>query len=337
MQKQKYKLIMLVTVLFCVATGCSHKPTFPPVTSIEKFKQTQFVPTLENSMESNKNVIYAPAFLYAWGELKETLNCKVGANDKNTVDLQLVDRAKLFKSALDKGEYETNVSVNGGQVDAEASFSRALPFPSKLQRIDSGIIFDHSHVKAFGMNNHDDKISGFTDIVYYKDDDHFIIRLTPKDTVNTIILVKGIVPGNSLSSAFKQAAGLMVAGEREAAANLNSWKFSFNPQDRFSIPVIKFNIEANYQHIAGQTITCNGAAYHIDMAKQRTAFILDENGAEVESEAHFFASDSVGIPEKAHPKNMSFNKPFLILIGKKRRQNPYFVMWVENAELIEMK
>src|ERR1700722_19362285 len=97
---------IFVVLAFYFSEGCSGSGSkFPPVTAIEKFKQTQFTPALENRIDNNKNVIYAPAFLYAWAELKQTLNCPLVTNEKNSIDLQLVDRSRYFKNALDKGEY----------------------------------------------------------------------------------------------------------------------------------------------------------------------------------------------------------------------------------------
>ncbi|MBK9329750.1 MAG: hypothetical protein IPM95_10660 [Sphingobacteriales bacterium] len=43
------------------------------VTSLDNLKQTDFVITLENPISENKNIIYAPAFLYAWDKIKEEL------------------------------------------------------------------------------------------------------------------------------------------------------------------------------------------------------------------------------------------------------------------------
>lgn len=332
---KKANAVLFILFAFIAFAGCRHKDSPPPASSISKFSQTQFTPTLENIIDSNKNVVYTPAFLYAWAQLKQTLNCSIVTTGGSSSDLLLLDSARNFESALDKGEYETKASIEDDQINAEASFKLALPFASKMDKIDNGITFDYIRVKAFGSDLPDEKIAAFTDIVYYQDDDHFAIRITPKDSANTIILVKGITLGNSLKTALMRAFKMMIIGERESAGNQNAWKFNFNPGDDLAIPVIKFNIEASYNSLVGQTAACNGKTYPIETAKQTTAFVLDENGAKVESKAVIATSDSTSVSQPAHVKHLTLNKPFLIMIGKKRRESPYFVMWVDNAELME--
>ena len=103
----------------------------------------------------------------------------------------------------------------------------------------------------------------------------------------------------------------------------------------FYIPVISFNIKTNFRGLEGQAfVTQDGKRHSIEEAYQRTGFILNEKGAVIESEA-YSTVDSVGIaPEPPHPKRMIFNKPFYVLMKRIDQQNPYFVMKVENAELL---
>ncbi len=118
----------------------------------------------------------------------------------------------------------------------------------------------------------------------------------------------------------------------------DSWKYEFHPEDSFSIPVIKFNIETNYKSIEGQLFKGNGIARTVQVAYQRTSLILDENGAVVKSiGADTVSTDSIGKPPKIHPKSMVFDKPFFIIIERVGKTNPYFLMKVENAELLTEK
>ena len=66
--------------------------------------------------------------------------------------------------------------------------------------------------------------------------------------------------------------------------------------------------------------------YWLDQALQMIEFRLDKSGASVSSE-----SDVVwkGIPRLFH-----FTKPFLIIVKVRGQERPYFVMWVDNAELL---
>lgn len=71
----------------------------------------------------------------------------------------------------------------------------------------------------------------------------------------------------------------------------------------------------------------------VDEAWQRTAFILDEVGAEVESEALIYTFEEI-VAEKPQPKRLNFDKPFTLFLTKVNSVNPYFGMWVADAELM---
>jgi hypothetical protein len=100
--------------------------------------------------------------------------------------------------------------------------------------------------------------------------------------------------------------------------------------------VIKFNIEKRYKTIEGQTFLFAGKEKIIEEAYQKTAFMLDENGVYIESNSRlgYAALDSIGLSQKPHPKHLKFDKPFYIIIDHLNR-NPFFVMKVENAELLK--
>ena len=72
----------------------------------------------------------------------------------------------------------------------------------------------------------------------------------------------------------------------------------------------------------------------IELAWQRTAFILDESGAEIESEAEAATEAIEEEYEKPKPKKMIFDKPFLILLKRTDAKNPYFGLWITNTELM---
>jgi len=74
----------------------------------------------------------------------------------------------------------------------------------------------------------------------------------------------------------------------------------------------------------------------LDEAWQRTTFILDEVGAEMESEALIYTFEEI-VAEKPQPKRLIFDKPFTLFLTKVHSVNPYFGMWVADAELMIME
>jgi hypothetical protein len=64
-------------------------------------------------------------------------------------------------------------------------------------------------------------------------------------------------------------------------------------------------------------------------AKQSIKFKLDRCGEMLESEATFVVA--------AAPRYFIFNRPFLVYMKKRECNQPFFVMWVDNAELLNKK
>ena len=67
---------------------------------------------------------------------------------------------------------------------------------------------------------------------------------------------------------------------------------------------------------------------------QRTAFVINERGAEVESKAEVAVTEEM-VEELPKPKTMIFDKPYLILLKRIDSRYPYFAMFVSNSELMK--
>ena len=61
-------------------------------------------------------------------------------------------------------------------------------------------------------------------------------------------------------------------------------------------------------------------------AGQSIRFRLDRSGATVTSEAQTFPA--------AIPREFIVDRPFLIVIKRRSAEQPYFVAWIDNAELL---
>lgn len=95
-----------------------------------------------------------------------------------------------------------------------------------------------------------------------------------------------------------------------------------------------FNLDKNYAEFVGSTFRSKKMLFELTEAYQRNAFVLDEYGAEVESEASI-AAEAVEEYERPKPKMMIFNKPFVLFLKRRDAQNPYFGIYNVNAELLK--
>ncbi len=98
-------------------------------------------------------------------------------------------------------------------------------------------------------------------------------------------------------------------------------------RDVLLIPDIVWRITHRFTEIEGRKFTNTGLkGQKINLAWQDIQFRLTRTGAELRSDA--------GISMLSLPAYYLFNRPFLIFMKKRDAQTPYFVMWIDNAELL---
>ncbi len=333
--------LLIFSILLTVFISCnddnpiSDDDKFPEVKNLSEFEKTIFVPTLEHQITNDKNAVYCVTLLYAWEEVRKIINQPLEISNEYP-DLQLLNQSMSFDNVLKSNEYSASGTVDGDIIKTKAEFNKSLPFEVKLQSYQNNLVFDGHHVASFGLNGHDDyELRKIVKIVYYKNDNNFIIKLLPKDKKHEIILFKSEKTFGTLSEMYKEMESLTKIGETEKNNKNISWKYSIENEDKVVIPKFKFNIETNYTNLEGNFFNSSSKTFQITKAWQRTAFILDESGAEIESEAEMEAAEGdAGEEDQPNPKKMILDKPFLTLLKRTDASNPYFALWTTNAELM---
>lgn len=333
----KQHLRFFFILLLATCWSCNNRD-FPEVQNISAYKSTTFLPTLEQTISNDTNAVYCVTLLYAWDEVRKLINQPLIIN-KDLVDLTTLNTSKSFIQVLKSDEYEASGEVNGQTIETYAEFKKSLPFENKLQSFTDRLIFDKQKVASFGMIGYDNDIANIITIVYYKNDDNFIIKLQPKNKEHEIILFQSSKTFHSMSAMYTEIERLTRIGNKERENTKQNWKYIFSDEDQLVIPKFKFNIETNFATLEGKQFKTSKQEYTIDKAWQRTAFILDEAEAEVESEAVFEVTTEAPDEEyeKPKPKKMIFNKPFLTLLKRTDAPNPYFGLWTTNTELMIKK
>lgn len=327
----------LVSV-FCLLlfTQCRNKNAPGKVVSLEQYPSTVFVPTMEELFKPDRNVIYTPAFVLAWNGLKREIKLPLTVA-KNNYQLSLVNRSNTFKGALAENEYEKETLVDAEAIEISTFFHKSLDLRTTMDSVLSGFRFRGKAVRAFGMPKYKESSAEEIQLLYYKNDDEFIIRLLLRDWQQELLLVKGDMRHNRLDALWRDVRSDLERGNQEMLDEAKAWKFDILEEDALIVPVLRFNIETHYGDMEGQIIRTAVRDYEIATAHQRTAFSLDEHGAILESDADVVVAvtDSTGPVEQPRPKKLFFDKPFLIVMRKAHATYPYFMMKVENAELME--
>lgn len=314
--------------------GCGDDRKFPEVTKLALYKQTEFLPTLEHNISNGKNAVYSATLLFAWDEIRKRVEQPIDIAKSDT-DLTLLNNSKSFIGVLHSGEYYAVGKVDGEVIRAKAEFSKSLPFKLKLTSFSGQLTFNGQKVASFGQVGHDYQTAGIIQILYYNNDNDFILKLSPKDKEHEIILFKSSDTYKSISEILSLIANKIEVGKKERLSDKIGWRYYLTALDEVVIPKFKFNIENNYSSLEGRSLKAGNQSYLIETAYQRIAFILDESGAEIESEADFaIATEAEEEETKPHPKKMRFDKPFFMMLKRTDRNMPYFGLWVNNSELM---
>jgi hypothetical protein len=107
----------------------------------------------------------------------------------------------------------------------------------------------------------------------------------------------------------------------------DAWKWTLTRWDTLLVPNMRWEVRHNFRELLGKDLKLNGKELPIVLAEQTVQFWLDSNGAGVKSRASLV----VGAPRSRH---FHFDRPFLLYLKKRDADRPFFVMWVENAELL---
>ncbi|MCW3083344.1 MAG: hypothetical protein JWP12_710 [Bacteroidetes bacterium] len=325
---------ILFLALFCIFYSCSPKREFPPKTDLNTYSATTFAATPEEKIDPGKNVIYSPSLLYAWDKLRKEFSVPFEIN-QSFPELYALNASQSHINSLPESEYETNVVREGLNISVTAFFKKSLPYETKLQRFDDPLIFNKHAVAAFGAWGSDKEMAKMFKILYYKNDSDFIISIQPKDETQEIILFKKENNNDTTLAAILNELNAKTEIGKKEQLSRDNWKYELKEDDKIVIPVLRFNIENEYKKMMRNSLDVAGMHYTITVMKQQTAFILDEIGAEVESEATTGMAGAALPPENEHPKHLIFNSSFLIVLKEKDKTNPYFAMWTVNNELMQ--
>lgn len=330
------KVIITALIFYFSILSCKTEDrNFEEAKDLSEFTKTEFLPTLENNISDNKNAVYCATLPFAWNEILQETGKPTNIN-KNYIDLILLNNSKTYIDVLNKDEYESSIEIEDETIKANVFFKKSLPFEFKLNSYDKKLIFDKTPVKSFGLSGYDEfEMINSVKIIYYKNDENFIIKLLPKDKNHEIILFKTEEKFASIFEMIQEIDNLTDLANTQKQDDNLYWKFQFREEDELIIPKINFNIKTNFPKLEGNIYNGFDSQYTIESIIQRTAFLLDESGAEIESNTEIaVAASEEPIAEKPKPKHLLFDKPFLLLLKRTNSKNPYFSLWNSNAELM---
>jgi len=367
------KRAITIAFLLVLASACSREhyrvvvgPDTPsPITfngSSQLLKATEIVPTLDAPMPTNKNVIWCASFQSAWKSLEglagepialapsnsvadalnaaadpktfispENLYAISGWNQKGIVDQIRRDLSQRFpqKAPPDFSGIAQDSFVAYAYLEASVKFP--LPYNQNTEPlVFTDAAGNEIKVTSFKLaaipSEYFEKLRHQPGVLFdYWERDwgtnaspplhEFAIDLCTNSFPDQIVVAR-ITPGATLASCLTNIE------ERLKATP------GIKPAFEFTVPDLHWFISHHFSGLEGKSFLNQKLnAQRLDIAQQDILFRLDRNGADIRAESKniFCASDP----------DMNFDRPFLIYMKKRGASTPYFVMWVNNAELLQ--
>ena len=338
----------------------------PPEDAVEKsfngssegLRQTEVVPTLDTPLSEGKSAVWCSSFQLAWNELNQEV-FKGSVRLRNAQDVaDRLNRAKQTKADLAPGSYYAAAGLVRDGIVERIQREMAEKFPDGPRPefnprpemalgyayLKAGVRYKHAFfnnterflftdssgketaVRSFGMSDKEKFKDGAFDsfrgqiAVLWREGDEFAVDLSKESTPNQIVLAR-IRRGATLAE--------MVAAFR---ARVQQGRDHSHPgeEDTLLVPIMHWRVEHHFRELEGpdkRLVHPTLPDMYLGTALQIIEFKMDRRGAEVASQA------KIGY-DNGGPKRYHFDRPFLIYMKKRDAEHPFFVMWVDNAELL---
>lgn len=349
----------------------SNRPYSPPLAAFDGdakgLKQSAIIPTLDAPMPEGKNVIWCATFQMAWNRLKDDVigepvrvaNADAVADRLNRAvvkDADLPDGSfyaaagfakdgiteKIRREMQERFQKEpTGLDAKEAAILAYAYLRAGVPFTLPFFDNDEGFRFTDGHgqktqVSSFGLRPKDESkyrdLRDQVEVLYLHRDKQwgqpteFVLDPCRDSQPNQVILA--CIPKNKTLSATLKDMEKKIA---EGPPSDDDRRFVSNSE--LLVPNLNWNISHHFAELEGSDKQLSNAKFRefwIKMALQTIDFRLDRSGVELQSESHA-AATAPGAPGAPY---FYFDRPFLIVVKKRGAERPFFVMWVDNAELL---
>ncbi len=340
-------------------------PTF--VADSNSLERTVIVPTLDTPRPRGKNVIWCSSFQLAWNEIRdnvigaplEVIGAEETANRLN--EAQQSARDLEPDSYYAKGGWIQNGIIDTIEKEMAAKFPSYelpdfndyndpagilaysylvanVPFEHPFRQLDKGLTFTdyrdvETQVGGFGLweawLSAYERMRQQIEILHYRE-------LESPDrgwrfTELAVDLCKGSKPYQVVLAMVvpKDILAETVAYVQRGAEEFKRQRYyqeerQFHESDVLRVPEMFWRIDHRFSELIGTRVVNVGVP--IVEAKQAIEFRLDRSGAMLESEA-LLAMGAAG-------RDFVFDRPFLVYMKKRGAKQPFFVMWVDNAELL---
>jgi hypothetical protein len=339
-----------------------------------ELKRTQVLLSLDTPIEPGKNAVWCASFLSGWKALQndlagepvelqgaeaycEPLNTAIDPGDdlpqasyanvgwvqEGIIEIIRRDIKEMFpaKEPPSFPGILANSFLAYAYLEANVTFT--LPyFQNRKPLVFADSKGSKTEVNSFGIRQEDEyayfALRRQPKILYAsRDDDYrlqeFAVDLC-LDSQPSQIVVARISPELTLSATLSKLEKRIAETAAWADSlkrkhpHLTPYELRFGPNDVLLVPDVFWRISHHFTELEGRAFgNAKLEGQRIDVAMQEIVFRLDRSGAELKSEAKTYMSP--------FPSYFVLDQPFLIYMKRRGGDSPYFVVWVDNAELLK--
>jgi len=332
----------------------------------QKLKQTVIVPTLDSPCPPGKNVIWCSSFQLAWNELRdnvigeplqvigaEEIATRLNAAQQSASDLEpssfyatggwirdgVVEKIRKDMAAKFPSRVLPDFSDFDSGILAYSYLAARVPFKYPFRQVDEGVTFTDSQgiqtrVAGFGLwrayLRRYRNIREQVEVLYIRWDDpnrpkemaEYALDLCRHSEPYQVVVAR-VGLKDSLAEMLEHVRTQIADFGKQPGRAVDS---RYGANDELRVPEVFWRIDHRFKELTEKTVANTSPPMPIVEALQTIEFRLDRCGAVLES-------DSV-LAVAALPRYFEFNRPFLVYMQKRGAGQPFFVMWVDNAELL---
>ena len=337
----------------------------------DSLSQTIIVPALDSPLTDGKNIIWCSSFQLAWNKMKddvigepvqvvgaEELATRLNSAKQSAADLEpesfyaaagrvkqgIIDEIKKDMATKFPSYSMPDFNDIADIPDAILSYSYLIanvPFKYPFLEYEDEFYFTDSsgtetNVSAFGVweSLKYSHIRDQVEILYCNNDDkdhnpqerinEFVIDLCKNSSPDQVVAAI-VEPKESLEETIMHINTLI-----ENFKNSENRNSDLGPYDAILIPEMFWEIDHRFDELVDRVVTNADPPMPIVEARQGIKLRLDRYGATLESELTLKKVAPI-------PRNFRFDRPFLVYMKMRDCEQPFFVMWVDNAELLSKK
>ena len=160
------------------------------------------------------------------------------------------------------------------------------------------------------------------EIIHYCRYDKFIVKIKLKDLNDELIIAKG----------FDQNSPIDVMNALKMEDTTQSTNLEAN--DAFGMPELHFNYDHVFKDLLNKRFdNLKLNKYEIKEFYEKVKFDLGYSGVRLENETAW--GMVTGMPPKIN-KRLILNKPFWLVMKRKKSKNPYFILGVNNSKVMDL-